>query len=135
MADKVTATIYGLSGGVGNAGGWATLFTPNGPELFRGTLTGTNAGTVPITPLTWNGIGIAGQYLSATIEVECPKNGEFEFGKGDKIIFSGATIAFISIVAVKFQLTCATSGQLNWHDTTTIDPGLGLEGFSTTWQV
>jgi hypothetical protein len=28
-AVAIAATAYGLSGGFGNAGGWATLFTPN----------------------------------------------------------------------------------------------------------
>lgn len=69
----VIGAIAGISGGIGPVGGWAEIPLGQGRsiELFRGTLQGSVAGEVTLTPLTWFGAGIAGQYLTATIPVEC----------------------------------------------------------------
>lgn len=134
MPSKVTVDIIGLSGGFVTIGGWATLQTFYGPELFRGTLRGTSIGEVPITPLHWTGVGIAGKRITATVDVEC-NPGEAEFGPGDEVVISGGTLAIASFYKAEFKLTSVTSGVRNIRDTWAVDLGLGLEFFTTTWRV
>jgi hypothetical protein len=126
---SVTATIYGLSAGIASAGGW--------PEVAaRGMIRGTNGGQATLKPVTWTGVGIAGQYISATVEVECPQRGEAEFQPGDTVTFSGSTLIFISIVNVTFNLTCAISNTKTYTSKGLVDPALGFEPlFTTTWKV